>query len=375
MIRATRWGSIVATRQGRYEASHADPERPGKRRYKTFTRKRDAESWLAAQRVLIERGEWQAPGKPAKNRRVSVLEYSKQWLNDLEAAGRSANTLRTYGTLLRVHILPTFGDTALKAVNEDDIRAWLQSFPRERARTRVNAYNVFRSLLSAAVDAGLLERVPRPVKGATAAPPLNEDARAARERIASPEQVDAIAARMPDRLAIAVYLAAWCGLRYGEVAGLERRDVDMAAGVVKVRRAVKRDPRGALVVGPPKSERSRRDVPIPPRIRDTLAAHMSQHVGQGARALVVSSATGTHLSNRTLLHAYRPAVDAVAGLKGFGFHQLRATCASQLMATGATPVEIMAILGHSDWSTSLLYQRTPRERLAAAMERLSDDAL
>lgn len=43
---------------------------------------------------------------------------------------------------------------------------------------------------------------------------------------------------MPERLRLMVELAAWCALRFGEVAELRRGDVDLKNGVIRVSRAV-----------------------------------------------------------------------------------------------------------------------------------------
>lgn len=380
MGRATG-GSVRRLPSGRFQASyrHQGVRVTGPA---TFASRHLAQRWLRSELRLIDEGTWLPPAErpatgeaaSASEERVRVGDWGERWLAELEAAGRSPNTLRTYMSMMRRYIMPTFGEVAVADVTQERIRVWLGGFDPQHPRTRVNAYRVFHSMLQAAAEAGVIEAAPGHIKGATSVPPLSIEQRAARERVATPGQVDEIAARMPPDLAVCVYLAAWCGLRYGEIAGLTRRDIDLSAGLVRVRRAVKRTPRGQLVAGPPKSERSRRDVPIPPRIIEVVEEHLARHTPPDQEGLVVSSRAGTFLSNRTLLHAYRRAVDGMEGLEGLTFHQLRATCASQLMSTGATPVEIMAILGHSDWTTSMLYQRAPRERLRAAMDRLSEDA-
>ncbi len=45
---------------------------------------------------------------------------------------------------------------------------------------------------------------------------------------------------MPARYRLMVLLAAWCALRFGELAELRRSDVDVKNGVVHVRRGVAR---------------------------------------------------------------------------------------------------------------------------------------
>jgi len=62
-----------------------------------------------------------------------------------------------------------------------------------------------------------------------------------------------------------VRLAAWCGLRLGELAELRRKDIDLQNGVVVVHHGVNRVP-GRRVVGDPKSRAGKRTVSIPPLI-------------------------------------------------------------------------------------------------------------
>ncbi|MDO4613087.1 MAG: site-specific integrase [Actinomycetaceae bacterium] len=359
--------------QARYTAQGVTHKAPS-----TFARKIDAQRWLAAEITAYERGEWTPPAQreavPERAPLPTLGEWVLVWLEKLATEGASPNSIRSYTSHMRRHIVPVLGGLRVDEVTRDHVQAWWDGMDPARPMVRLNAYRALSALMGRAVNEGLIEETPVKVHGATARPKRDEAWREARERVATPSQVDEIAAGMPEPLRVCVILAAWCGLRYGEIAGLQRRDIDFEAGVIRVRRAVKRDPRGGLVLGPPKSERSRRDVPIPGRIVPVLRAHLEEHTGPGARDHVVTNRAGHLVSDRSLLTPYRRAVDKVPGLEGLTFHQLRATCASQLMATGATPVEIMAILGHSDWSTSLLYQRAPRERLVEAMRRLSEDA-
>ena len=56
---------------------------------------------------------------------------------------------------------------------------------------------------------------------------------------------------MPERLRLSVLIAAWCGLRYGELAELRRGDLDLAQRVIRVRRAVARVAGQKPIIGPP----------------------------------------------------------------------------------------------------------------------------
>jgi integrase len=80
-------------------------------------------------------------------------------------------------------------------------------------------------------------------------------------------------------------LAAWCGLRFGELTELRRSDIDMKNGRIRVRRAVVHVG-GKSVVTTPKSDAGIRDMAIPPHLLPILKTHIAlvspgPEIGQG----------------------------------------------------------------------------------------------
>jgi integrase len=82
--------------------------------------------------------------------------------------------------------------------------------------------------------------------------------RASERLVATVAEVEALARAMVPRLRAFVLLAAWCGLRRGELLGLQRRDVDILHGQVRVERILQQFKDGTLVYGPPKTEAGHR---------------------------------------------------------------------------------------------------------------------
>jgi integrase len=86
----------------------------------------------------------------------------------------------------------------------------------------------------------------------------------------------------------ALTLAAGCGLRRSEAAGLRRSDVDLSTGELRVRRGVHslRRPEGGtvLIEQPPKSDRGTRSVEIPESVRRMLRAYVSAQDERRRRA-------------------------------------------------------------------------------------------
>ena len=165
---------------------------------------------------------------------------------------------------------------------------------------------------------------------------------------------------MPPRLRFAVLIAAWCGLRQGEVFELRRGDINLTRGVIKVRRSVGRVPGEKPFTGPPKSDAGVRDVAVPPHLLPAFEAHMGEYVPIGAGSLLfVGRDSGEQVAPSTLYRHFYPA-RAKAGRPDLRLHDLRHTGAVLAAATGATLAELMARLGHSTVGAAMRYQHAGR---------------
>jgi integrase len=188
-------------------------------------------------------------------------------------------------------------------------------------------------------------------------------------RPASLAELETLVKAMPERYRLMALLAAWCALRFGELAELRRSDIDVRAGVVHVRRGVIRGSDGEAVKGP-KSEAGKREVNIPPHLMPLVHDHLIMHVERGPGALLFPAASGGHMSPSALYAVYHPARE-MAGRPDLRFHDLRHTGAVLAAATGATLAELMARLGHSTVSAALRYQHAAAERDKVIAEALS----
>jgi integrase len=111
--------------------------------------------------------------------------------------------------------------------------------------------------MGTAVDDGPLTANPVRIRGAGVAKRVMQIRRASLDKLAA--LVDAL----PPRYRILALLAAWCGLRFGELTELRRSDLDYAHGKLRVWHAVVTMPGGRQIVGEPKIDAGIRDVAIP----------------------------------------------------------------------------------------------------------------
>jgi integrase len=351
------FGLIRRLPSGRYQASHMARGRRVNAPH-TFDTHMDAEAWLAEAQTDLSRGQWRRPEPPRPAHTFAA--YAAAWLKDRNLTERTRDE---YRKILDGHLLPTFGALALDDITPAMVRGWhagLDTGPTRRA----HAYGLLHAILATAVTDDDLAANPARIRGAT------QVKRARKMRPATVPELAAITEGMRPGYQAMVLLAAWCGLRFGELAELRRGDIDLARGVVNVRRGVTHTVAGP-VIGAPKSEAGVRDVAIPPHLIPAVTRHLAEHTGSGWDALLFTSPHGTHLRSDSRMHDEFRAAAKAAGRPDLTFHGLRHTGATLAAATGATLAELMARLGHSTPKAALIYQHAAPERDQAIAAALS----
>ena len=117
--------------------------------------------------------------------------------------------------------------------------------------------------------------------------------------IATLDQVLAIAANVPERHRLLVLLACFNSLRWGELAGLYRRHLDVDSGTIVVERAMVELTDGSLVLGPPKSDASVRVLTVPQAVMPEVVDHLGAFVVGSQDALVFVGRQTDHCGDRT----------------------------------------------------------------------------
>ena len=367
MSRRRGFGRIRKLPSGRYQASYVGPDTRRHNAPSTFDSKMDAEHWLGNRRNEIRDGEW-LPGK-VRHEAVTLQGFANRWLEDRRRADGSALAPRTkahYRTLLDDFILPGLGDHTLKSITPETVDEWyagLDTGPTYKA----HAYSLLRTIFGTAIErhrsTGVLAN-PCAIRGASNAKRTHNPEPATLEELA------VIVKKMPDRYRAMVVLAAWTGLRFGELTGLTRGDVNQRSGVVNVCRGITWV-EGQAVVGPPKSAAGRRGVAVPPHLLPMLKEHLRDHVGKSKDSLLFPAKSGGYMRPATLYRTYYPAREA-AGRPDLHFHDLRHTGATMAGQAGATLAELMRRLGHSSPRAALIYQHASEQRDLALAARLSD---
>jgi integrase len=322
----------------------------------------DAEGWLSNERRKIELDVWEPPGLrvvEAKAKAITVGEYAATWVQQRNIKPR---TRSAYKDILRLYIKPLSG-VPLKNLTGESVRAWYASLGTEHPRRNSHAYGLLHAVCATAVADGLLVANP-----CTLTRVMNPPRKREPTILSVPEVASLADAIKPERLKALVLLSAWCGVRWGEVSELRRRDVGDDCQVLYVSRAVTRRD-GLYRVDTPKSGKGRAIV-IPPHIRDDVKNHLNTHVEKDPEALLFPAARGGHMNDRVFSREYFAPALVKIGRTGVRVHDLRHFAGTQTARVGNL-VETMGRLGHSTVKASLIYQQIVSGRDAAVAEALS----
>ncbi|MFF4652023.1 tyrosine-type recombinase/integrase [Streptomyces sp. NPDC001380] len=213
--------------------------------------------------------------------------------------------------------------------------------------TVVRSYQVLRAIMHTAVDDELVQRNPCRIKGAGTT-------RSPERPVLTVDEVFRVSDAIPHRYRALVLLAGFSGLRFGELAALQRSDVDLERHRVQVRRA-QVETRAGLLVKAPKSAAGVRTVVFPVSLVAVLGEHLGRYSQPGRSGLVFVGPRGGALRRSNFRDTWTAAV-AAAGLDGVHFHDLRYTGNTLAASSGASTRELMQRMGHSSTRAALVYQ-------------------
>ena len=352
-----RFGMVRKLPSGKYQASFIGPSGTRQNAPQTFRTKTDAYRWLSTVEADLSRGTWLDDNLGQQ----PFGDYARAWLRDNPRMGPRYRETCTRN--LRLH-MASLTDMPLRAITPAVVREWYAAALRGKGgRTSIQqSYRFLRAVMNTAVRDGAITKNPCNILGA------GTD-RAKERPVASPAQVVALIEAITPRYRAAVLLAAWCGLRRGEVLGLLPEDVDLAAATVTIRRN-----RIELLATPqafdadPKTDAGKRTVTIPPHVLPILEEHMATWAGTER---VFVGRDGRPMRGNAIRQAFTRA-RRKADMPGFRFHDLRHTGQTLAASAGATLKDLMRRLGHASPAAAYRYLHAVDGRDAEIASALSD---
>lgn len=350
-------------------------DQDGKRRLKTFERKKEADDYQGQVKHEVRHGI-----HTADSASLTLGQAADLWLDDCRAEKLERSTVNQRRQHIDLHIKPFLGSTKLSRLTSPMVRAFLNDL-RDGGRSEAMRRKVFtnlKTILSFAQDTGLVaQNVAR--TGRRQKRKTRDEARNMDEGADMPTKAElrAIINGATDPWRPLLITAIFTGMRASELRGLKWENVDLEAGAIRVRERV--DAWG--VFGSPKSEAGVRDIPLAPLVVNTLRRWREDQLQRRAdreaaakekgrsappvplRDLVFPNGAGNAENHANIWkRGFAPlqvelgvTVDTGARDKDgkpilkpkYGLHALRHAAASLFIEQGWTPKHVQTVMGHA----------------------------
>ena len=255
------------------------------------------------------------------------------------------STRATAESLMRNHVLPYFGQRPFGSVTPTDVQAFVSQLQSAglAASTVRQCYLLTAGVLSSAVESDLIAR--SPCRGIHLPKADHKEM-----RFLDGGEVVALVEAINPRYSPLVATAAYTGARFGELAALRASRLDLLRGTLTVVQQLS-EVNGHLLIRPPKTEASRRQIALPRMLCDMLAEHFTKY--PPVDGYVFTSPEGALLRrNNFRKRFFLTAVRASVG-EPVRSHDLRHTHVAMLIAQGEHPKVIQTRLGHSSIKVTL----------------------
>lgn len=325
---------------GRWQASIRLPS--GHRATRTDPLKRVVADWARTEESRIARGEW-------RDQRITRVTYEDWRDRFLAARVVEPETARRDRGVIANHLNPEWSGWMLPAISRIEVQGWVRRMDAAGVGAHAirHAYNMLSTMLNAATDEQIITDSPCKRIDLPATPPKLPE-------WFTHDQLEAVCAHLPERHTAAVQVMAWCGLRWGEAAGLRVGRVAFLRRRLSVDGVLTQYGEHKLY---PKSSKSRREIAVPPHVLELLAPLA---VGKAPEDLLFRTVRGERPWSGAnwrvrWYQAIESARDAGADVPRYSPHALRHTAASLLVQQGVPLYDVQRLLGHESTQITARY--------------------
>ncbi|WP_104169247.1 site-specific integrase [Cryobacterium sp. M23] len=357
-LKSKRW-------QARYPREDGGLRMPGPTTFKTS---KEAHVHIANVQSDRARGVYHDPRKGERHLTI----YAREWIENGGSRGKLAiRTTELYEDLLVRHVAPNIGKRAVGQITPAMVRGWYTALGKElaerAARPRADggervasgktrqrqAYAFLKGVMNTAKTDGMVGSNPCQIIGAGMV--------RTEERPFMPmEDFTRLLESHPADLQPVIALAFGAHLRLGEAVALQRSDLDLEKGTLKVVRQAVQTRRTGVVVTPTKTEDTR-SVDLPLVTVEAMILYLASVPRALPAAPLFTRSNGKALTRAQLQHAFKKSRDST-DLRQYHFHDLRHSGLTLAAQSGATVRELMARAGHSTSSAAMKYQHAAEER-------------
>ncbi|EGD57134.1 tyrosine-type recombinase/integrase [Gordonia neofelifaecis] len=388
-----RFGQVDALPSGRWRARYKGPDGELHKAPNTFGTEGEADVWLGGVEYLIDRGQWESPAvvaarEAAEAARTSLLlgDYADTWIStrtNKKGKPIAATTAYNYRNLWKAPEpkrpghrakpagkLHVFANTPVAALTPAMVRTWYaEQVGTGSITAAARAYEHLKNVMATAVIDKYADENPCQIRGASRAKtgrkrPLPED-----------DQLDAILEEMPATLQPLVIIAAYAGLRFGEIVALRAGDITVAyddegkvdSVRIRVEEGITYTPDAGRQRGSTKSEAGVRRIAVFGRDAVTLAEFVAD---MEPDELLFTGQAGKELSHSSFAYHWNRAREAI-GRPDLVLHAVRAYHLTEYARAGASLRDLMARGGHSSVSAAMRYQHAAAERDEEIAKRMA----
>ena len=284
----------------------------------------------------------------------TFAEFAERWMREYVAVLNRPSTQREKRVTIDARLTPVFGRTRIDKITTGDVDTFIASC-RESGLSpkRINnVLTVLRRCLRTAVEWGCLATVPTVRTLRAPVPEMTYLTTNEVERL--------VAALRPGFWRTFILFLLNTGARFGEAAALRWEDLELEGNEprVRIRRSVVRGVLGDTKTG------DRRVIPLLPDTAEAFRAHPRTH------DFVFAKSDGRLMRPDNSVGSLR-VICQRAGIKRIGWHALRHTCATELVARGAPLRVVQEVLGHTSIQMTCRYAHAAPSTLRAYVNLLA----
>jgi integrase len=330
-------GTIFKDQRGYWTGKIAGPD--GKRKIKRSKNQREVREWLQAQRQSVHDNAW------VSDETLTLAAYMDHYLTEVAKPSVRPRTFESYWSWYIHHIKPALGHVRLVKLGPREVQSFYSDqLKLVSSRSVQYMHAILHKALEQAVRWSL---VPRNVTDLVTPPSVKHP----QPVVWSMDELRKFMEVAKDHRLFALFsLAVACGLRQGELLGLQTDDISWKTGSLHVNHALQFVRGQGLVLTTPKTAKSRRTVKVPSSALQILREHVEQQ--DNNQKYVFVTRAGTPILPRTIVDIFKMLIKR-AGVPDIRFHDLRHLCATIHLQAGTNPAVVAAILGHSTVNLTL----------------------
>lgn len=313
-------------------------------------------------------------GTYVEQRNVTVGQWFPEWLEKYCKPKLKQSTFNSYRGYVEKRIVPVMGHIRLLDLSVDIFQRFLnEEFAHGNKKTGGalspktirNLYLCLHAGMEQAVKNELVMK--NHLKGVVL-PRLEEVEMRVLTKQEYVEMVK-VSLESEERYALGVLLSLKTGMRIGEICGLRWKDIDVHEQEIHIRQTLQRqekleheegEVKTEIVIGPPKSKKSRRDIPLPETLIPLLRAQRKRQKEDALAAedayqnmgYVLMNELGCYIEPRTLQDTFQR-LRKKAGVEEANFHSLRHTFATRAIENHMDVKTLSELLGHEDVATTM----------------------